>query len=69
MSRWDITSERKMITKENTFAQEAILKEAERKQIKKSKFQDTNCRFDETYTEKDPDDGHSYTVHDEGVGY
>ncbi|MBO7468969.1 MAG: hypothetical protein J6T81_02450 [Bacteroidales bacterium] len=52
-----------------TFAQEAILKGAEKKKNNKSKFQDNNCRFDETYTQQDPDDGHSYTVHDQGVGY
>lgn len=55
--------------KVTTFAQEAIIKGAEKKLGCKSKFQDTNCRFDETYTQQDPDDGHSYTVHDEGVGY
>lgn len=60
--------------KKTTFAQEEILKGAERKKHDKSNFQDTNCRFDETYTEYDDNKydesyGETYTVHDEGVGY
>jgi len=63
-----------MDTIEKTFAQKAILQMAEKKKTSKNKFQDNDCRYDETYTEYDEGRyeesyGETYTVHDEGVGY